>query len=764
MTMWLQRVLLLALLAAAGCGGGATTTGGGGGGEDTAEGDALADRGGGGEDSEDDTLGQCLTDQDCAALFPDLGPCQVAECDLKTLSCSVKDAADGTVCDDDDECTGNDMCTGGECGGEVVPCCGDGECNGDETCEDCQTDCGACPPECGDGFCNGEETCEDCPGDCGPCPSTCGNDECDGDEDCHTCPDDCGDCPAECGDGACNGEETCEDCVEDCGECPPECGDDVCDPEGESCALCAADCGECTGDCCAPQEAPGCEVPAVMMCVCEKDGFCCSVAWDEQCVGEVTEYLCGTCDAGTCGDGICGGDETCESCPGDCGACTTCGNNVCEPEESCVVCAKDCGLCEGDCCAPHEGPGCDDPAVSECVCSHEIGCCKDDWDADCVAQVTTFACGDCGPVVECGDGLCQGWETCELCPEDCGTCGAGSCCTPKETPKCEDAAITACVCAEDPYCCDTKWDWICVNEVDTLGCGTCQVCGDGACTGTEDSLSCCEDCGNCLAEGCPAVCECDEFCCGNWDDWCDVECSGTSCGDGVCQPCEDETTCAGDCAAPDPVCGDGICTADAGEDSHSCCEDCGNCAAHGCGDICECDPFCCSDWDEWCDLECAGTSCGDDICQPCETEDSCAEDCAAPDPFCGDGICTADAGEDATTCCEDCGNCSMRGCADVCVCDPFCCASWDEWCEVECNGTSCGDGVCQPCETEDSCAVDCAAPVPVCGDGICTPEAGENGESCCEDCGLCASHGCADVCECDPYCCTDWDWICDAEC
>jgi beta propeller repeat protein len=52
---------------------------------------------------------------------------------------------------------------------------------------------------------------------------------------------------------------------------------------------------------------------------------------------------------GTCGDGVCNLEETCESCPGDCGACPPpepyCGDTTCNGEETCESCPGDCGAC-----------------------------------------------------------------------------------------------------------------------------------------------------------------------------------------------------------------------------------------------------------------------------------------------------------------------------------------------------------------------------------------------------------------------------------
>ncbi|MFH1450473.1 MAG: hypothetical protein ABIF92_00640, partial [archaeon] len=112
--------------------------------------------------------------------------------------------------------------------------CGDVICEGDETCSNCEADCGTCIIFCGDGTCNGAEACSDCPADCGACPvePSCGDGTCDADENCTLCEADCGACPAFCGDGACDADENCSTCINDCGACPlpgSSCGDDTCD-------------------------------------------------------------------------------------------------------------------------------------------------------------------------------------------------------------------------------------------------------------------------------------------------------------------------------------------------------------------------------------------------------------------------------------------------------------------------------------------------------------------------------------------------------
>jgi len=79
-----------------------------------------------------------------------------------------------------------------------------------------------------------------------------------------------------------------------------------------------------------------------------------------------------------CGDGICNNNETCGSCPDDCGNCGAqffCGDETCNGEETCTTCPSDCGAC------PPPPP----PPV-------------------------------------CGDGTCNGDENCRNCSSDCGKC------------------------------------------------------------------------------------------------------------------------------------------------------------------------------------------------------------------------------------------------------------------------------------------------------------------------------------------------------
>jgi len=78
-------------------------------------------------------------------------------------------------------------------------------------------------------------------------PSVCGDNTCNANESCSNCQVDCGACLAYCGDNTCNIDESCSNCSVDCGECLVNltyCGDGICQAN-ESCSNCSGDCGVC---------------------------------------------------------------------------------------------------------------------------------------------------------------------------------------------------------------------------------------------------------------------------------------------------------------------------------------------------------------------------------------------------------------------------------------------------------------------------------------------------------------------------------------
>ncbi len=144
----------------------------------------------------------------------------------------------------------------------------------------------------------------------------------------------------------------------------------------------------------------------------------------------------------------------------------------------------------------------------------------------------------------CGDGTCQASENCTTCPQDCGTCP--SVCGNGIVENGEDCDGGSHVCLTNGYVGTQK----CVNC--TLGpCETNEKCGDGVCNGPETEGTCPEDCkpketkpvcGN-------GVCEKGEE---PYDPTTGTGClpdcgSVAGCGDGICQPSENCSTCATDC-------------------------------------------------------------------------------------------------------------------------------------------------------------------------------------------------------------------------
>jgi hypothetical protein len=82
------------------------------------------------------------------------------------------------------------------------------------------------------------------------------------------------------------------------------------------------------------------------------------------------------------------------------------------------------------------------------------------------------------------------------------------CCTISEYPGCDDEEVEACVCSIDPYCCETAYDDVCVEEAQIecgLDCGLPSPVSD--CCNAAESPGCTDA----VIEAC--VCSFDEFCC-----------------------------------------------------------------------------------------------------------------------------------------------------------------------------------------------------------------------------------------------------------
>ncbi len=637
----------------------------------------------------------CNVDSDCPAPQD---PCKTAVCNPTLGTCLVVDVPG---------------CTAGGCG--------DGSCGQGETCETCPQDCGTCTPPnpCGDGTCAANESCETCPQDCGECPppSQCGDGTCSSDESCETCPQDCGECPppSQCGDGTCSSDESCETCPQDCGECPPPQTGACCLADGTcqelDSAACASaggtshdgmDCSDADGDgkadVCAGGTQPTDDCPTFMGCAdpcidattgnvdqacfdqcsstypkgaadfdaliaCLQGAGCNPQSADfDQCAATNCPNEAAACSGGggtssQCGDGTCSSDESCETCPQDCGDCP--------PPQPAACCLAD-GTCQeldANACASaggtsHDGMDCSDAngdgKADACAggaqptddCPTFLACadvCVDattgNVDQGCYDQCTASypqGAADFDALVACAQGAgCDpqsaSFDQCLAtnCPNEASACsgsggggGNGDCCSPDVNTggTCTDTACANCVCALDDFCCTQGWDVFCAD------CASGGAGYQGACTasnncaaacGCTDNAACCtqepsEPClltsqANCQALGGSFV-------------------AGSTCvdanGDGTPDACAaggggtgGGTTGTGDCCTPQstPSCGDSACA--------SC--------------VCAMDDYCCSTaWDEFC-VDCASGGPGSG--GACASGNNCAATCGCSSGGTGGG-------------------------------------------------------------------------------------------------------------------------------
>jgi len=483
------------------------------------------------------------------------------------------------------------------------------------------------------------------------------------------------------------------------------------------------------------------------------------------------------CDGKVCGDDGCDG-----SC-GDCNEDLVCAAGLCLPPEYSLSCEGRCGETGVNC-------GCDE------ACFTAGSCCAD------ICVEFCFDLLGC----TCGDGVCEGIETCETCEMDCGCeaeffCLAGFCCAPDcQGKKCggdgcggscgtctgpQEACVGgACVCqpaCDGSECGPDGCGGACGACDDGLSC-TDDACESGLCThatqpffcliegicvpsGTENPLNPCEKCKPAEDQAAWSPRE-DGFACGAaavcWQGWCcypaafcvEKECGDDGCGwvCGACDPnesCGDDGLCA--CVAGGVACGDGCCEPGQVCDGGICCHPaCGgmNCGDDGCGGSCG---TCIGAQDACinglcvCQPACAGLACGPDGCGSGTT---CGE-CVGQDA-CVDGACV---------CQPDCGgkNCGPDGCGGICgTCgdNEICTAGGS--CDCAGGGAACGGGCCSPgeiCHCDACCAPDCVGKS--CGSDGCGGQCGVcTGQDACED-GLCV---CQPLCtgkECGPDGCGD---------
>lgn len=238
-----------------------------------------------------------------------------------------------------------------------------------------------------------------------------------------------------------------------------------------------------------------------------------------------------------CGDGFLGGDEVCDEGPGhpycspDCKAVVaSCGDAVIQsPVESCEWgagpvrgCGPDCGPLFGFSCAPSTNtcvasglPG--DKQAEELTydellqyCTWLTGilggpgnvftCDGVQWTiyppTTCASktQGSLGAAADC-TVAEIEDWVAKQGSPCATLMSEGPHCEKPECAHPvcepggKLTPGCSSCVDT--VCGEDPYCCQTAWDNVCVAEAAKYCGADCSTCdGKGACEGASGCIEC----------------------------------------------------------------------------------------------------------------------------------------------------------------------------------------------------------------------------------------------------------------------------------
>ena len=313
------------------------------------------------------------------------------------------------------------------------------------------------------------------------------------------------------------------------------------------------------------------------------------------------------------------------------------------------------------------------------ICDEEFNCTELDWDD-----------GDC---FYCGNEVCDGEESCKTCPADCDVC-----------PMCtDDSASDCCPPGEIKDC-----NWHCVSESYLGG-----WCNDGVLQTANlrcekynwDEEACCpldevKDCkGDCYPERFLGDDICDDL----WSGGANFDCEEFEWDKGDCCPKNQLKDCNGQCV-PQEWFGDGIC--DEALTPHT---PNFNCEKHY-WDLGDC------------------VRCGDGVCAGYEYKENtstCAEDCPAK---CGDH--TFDWTETCETCPADCPT-SIK-CPDAQVID----------CYFQCQPkTLLGNGKCNTATNFQAPNLNCSwnnwdnGDCDLCGNEICN--AGENCETCPEDCPVC---------------------------
>jgi len=260
-----------------------------------------------------------------------------------------------------------------------------------------------------------------------------------------------------CGDLFCGFGETSATCEIDCGGGTNYCGDGICaNTTAENSTNCALDCGSgnftafCGDGYCSLEENPNdCSADCWGGGYCG-DGFCGEFEDQIDCSLDCN----GTGSAGTCGDSVCGPGEYLENCPTDCGA--TGGSESCVnlSNAQCTV-ADHCFWDSGECKYDSHGGGfitCGD-YVTDVTCDQYFEC---DWDGTtCNSGSNVAGCAIYQTSPSCiTNSSCQ-WDSysssCLAQSGGCGAYGSSSSCNNNATCEwnvntvtCQDKSATGC--------------------------------------------------------------------------------------------------------------------------------------------------------------------------------------------------------------------------------------------------------------------------------------------------------------------------------
>ena len=167
-----------------------------------------------------------------------------------------------------------------------------------------------------------------------------------------------------------------------------------------------AQCGT-GGSCLEVSQGPACEDLKCCASVCGNDVFCCTTAWDSECVllaNSLCAGLCGAAASGPCFAGnatpSCDNEACCLTvCESDAFCCETQWDQTCAFLAGFLCEAGKPGICgdpaAGPCDTPSSNGACSDGPCCNAVCGLDPSCCEAAWDSFCVLLAEEICVADC---------------------------------------------------------------------------------------------------------------------------------------------------------------------------------------------------------------------------------------------------------------------------------------------------------------------------------------------------------------------------------